>query len=324
MSINSEQPGMSFGSQDSRFRASLVNAATFAFALSLLIHFAGVLLSGFIKIGSGWGDSQYGVAAPVEMALLTESEMLAAIAESGGSDSPLVQEVAATTESDVRVEDSEALEGLVGEGPGPSEIGDIGGGGDVTTGDGDLGGGAGSGGAKFFGVEASGSRFAFVVDVSGSMEGPRLERLRSELTMSIAELQEGAQFIVIPFATLAAPLGERESWTEASPTGKRWARNAIATELARARDGTVPLPGFQIAFVQRPRADAIYFMTDGEQFPPGTEEELAKLNGQFKIPVHCIRFGDGDIERPGGNPAEKTMKSIARQSKGTYKFISIK
>jgi hypothetical protein len=137
-------------------------------------------------------------------------------------------------------------------------------------------------------------------------------------------LQEGAQFIVIPFATLAAPLGDRESWTEASLTGKRWARNAIATELARARDGTVPLPGFQIAFVQRPRADAIYFMTDGEQFPSGTEEELAKLNGQFKIPVHCIRFGDGAIERPGGNPAEKTMKSIARQSKGTYKFISIK
>lgn len=324
MSIQSEHPVLASGSQGSRFRSWSLNAATFAFALSVLIHLAGFLLSGFIKIGSGWGDSESGMSAPVEMALMTESELLAAVAESGGSDSPLVQEVAPSAESEVRVEDSDALEGLVGDGPGPSEIGDIGGGGDVSTGDGDLGGGAGSGGARFFGVEASGSRFVYVVDVSGSMEGPRLERLRAELSMSIAELQEGAQFIVIPFATLAAPLGDRENWTEASPTGKRWARNAIATELARARDGTVPLPGFQIAFVQRPRADAIYFMTDGEQFPPGTEEELAKLNGQFKVPIHCIRFGDADIERPGGNPAEKTMKSIAKQSKGTYKFISIK
>jgi len=324
MSTKTEQPMMSAGSQGSSVRSWLWNAATFGFALSIFIHVAGFLLSGFITIGSGTTGGESGTAPPVEMALMTETELLAVVAESGGSESPLVQEVAASAESEVRVEDSEALEGLVGDGPGPSEIGDIGGGGDVSTGDGDLGGGAGSGGARFFGIEATGSRFVYVVDVSGSMEGPRLERLRAELSMSIAELQEGAQFIVIPFATLAAPLGERSGWTEASPTGKRWARNTIAAELARARDGTVPLPGFQIAFVQRPRADAMYFMTDGEQFPAETEEELARLNGQFKIPIHCIRFGDGDIERPGGNPAEKTMKAIAKQSKGTYKFISIK
>lgn len=308
-----------------RIRQWLLNAATLAFAVSVCIHVAGFFASGLIRIGLGLDSADgSGVAAPVEMALMSESEMLAVIAESGGADSPLVQDVAATGESQVRVEDSDTPGALEGDGPGPSDLGDIGGGGDISTGTGDLVGGAGSGGARFFGVEASGSRFAYVVDVSGSMEGPRLERLRAELSMSIAELQEGAQFIVIPFSTLAAPLGDRSTWTEASQSGKRWARNAIATELARARDGTVPLPGFQIAFVQRPRADAIYFMTDGEQFPPGTEEELARLNAQFKIPIHCIRFGDSDIERPGGNPAEKTMRAIAKQSKGTYKFISIK
>ncbi len=56
-------------------------------------------------------------------------------------------------------------------------------------------GGAGGGGAKFFGVEARGSRFIFIVDVSGSMEGGKIVTLRSELTKSIDGLAENSLFI---------------------------------------------------------------------------------------------------------------------------------
>lgn len=320
-------PGEDFHSRGTAnlVRRGVLGGVSVAFAISIFLHIGGVLLSVLITVGGGSGaDSAEVGVQRVEMALMTESEMLAVIADSGADSTPLVEDVGRASESDMRVRELESSTVGGGDGSAPSEFGDIGGGGDIATGADELGGGAGSGGARFFGVEAAGSRFVYVVDVSGSMEGPRLERLRTELTSSISELQEGARFLVVPFSTVAAPLGKRSTWTEASAGGKRWVKNAIATELAQARDGTVPLPGFQIAFSQRPRADAIYFMTDGEQFPPGTEEELAILNKQFKVPIHCIRFGDGDIERPDGNPAEGSMRLIAKQSKGTYKFISIK
>ena len=308
------------------FRTLLLRGTALAFLVSALIHVAGWFASGYVRIGfwDGAGGGGDGHSDAVEMAILPESELLGLESTSGDVDKPLVQEVASLPMGSVSVEEGPPGSTGLGTGDGPSEIEDGGGAGDIGSMPGEGLGGAGGGGAKFFGVEATGSRFAYVVDVSGSMEGARLERLRTELIGSVVELQESAQFIVVPFASGAAPLGDRSQWTEASPTGKRWAKNTINTELARARDGTVPLPGFQIAFSLRPRPDAIYFMTDGEQFPPGTLEELATLNGQFKVPVHCIRFGDGEIDAGAQNGAEQVMRTIAKQSKGTYKFISIK
>jgi hypothetical protein len=308
------------------FRTLLMRGTALAFLASAVIHVAGWFASGYVRIGfwDGAGGGGDGHPDAVEMAILPESELLGLESTSGDADKPLVQEVASLPMGSVSVEEGPPGSTGLGTGDGPSEIEDGGGAGDIGSMPGEGLGGAGGGGAKFFGVEATGSRFAYVVDVSGSMEGARLERLRTELIGSVVELQESAQFIVVPFASAAAALGDRSQWTEASPTGKRWAKNTINTELARARDGTVPLPGFQIAFSLRPRPDAIYFMTDGEQFPPGTLEELATLNGQFKVPVHCIRFGDGEIDAGAQNGAEQVMRTIAKQSKGTYKFISIK
>ncbi|MFZ4574247.1 MAG: vWA domain-containing protein [Phycisphaerales bacterium] len=296
-----------------------------AFVISAVLHLAGWFGSGYVRIGF-WepGGGTGGDQAEVEMAILPESAVLGLESEGSQLAQPLVQEVSALPAGMVSVDEGPPGPSGLGTGDGPSVIEDAGGGGDIGSLPGSGLGGAGGGGAKFFGIEATGSRFAYVVDVSGSMEGPRLERLRAELTSSVAELQEAAQFVIIPFASAAAPLGDRNAWTEASPTGKRWARNTIAAELARGRDGTVPLPGFQIAFSVRPRPDAIYFMTDGEQFPSGTLEELAALNGQFKVPVHCIRFGDADVQGAHQNGAEQVMKTIAKQSKGTYTFIAIK
>jgi hypothetical protein len=260
------------------------------------------------------------------MALLTEAELSGGGDEAISVEQPLVPESADAPFESSTVSESLPTDPSLGIQEGPSEIGGGGGAGDVSTGAGGMGlGGAGSGGAKFFGVEATGTRFAYVVDLSGSMAGPRLEALRTELTHSIVELPETAQFLVVPFSNEAEALGKRDTWTEASPTGKRWAKNTIALELKDARDGTVPLPGFQIAYSVRPRPDSIYFMTDGESFPAGTADELKVLSAQFKVPIHCIRFGDKESAGHGGaNSAESIMRAIAKQSGGSYKLISIK
>ena len=69
-----------------------------------------------------------------------------------------------------------------------------------------------------------------------------------------------------------------------------------------------------------PRADAIYFMTDGE-FKAEVVGLISQLNRRRRIPVHCILFGEV------GNPTaqqrvESMMRNIAKNTGGRYTHIS--
>jgi hypothetical protein len=197
------------------------------------------------------------------------------------------------------------IEGLGGAGSGEG----MGGG----TGDG-LGGAGGE--ARFFGVEARGSRFAFVVDVSGSMMDPsKIGALQAALIESVEGMLESANFCVILYSTDALPLmGER--WVRATDDNQSAAKRNIMQ--ISPQGSTNPLPGFEMAFRLLPRPDAVYFMTDGV-FSKEIEEELPgfieqKNRGEdARIAVHCITFAD--------RGAEKLMRRIARQSGGSYTHV---
>lgn len=196
-------------------------------------------------------------------------------------------------------------------------IGDVGpmaGGGDVGSGIGGGlggGGGGGGGGASFFGVEARGTRFAFIVDVSGSMQSNgKIEALRHELTQSVSALSDNAQFFVVQFSTDAKLLGGRTTWQAASAAGKKWARGMI--EAFSAEGSTVPFPAFQIVLGMRPRPDAIYFMTDGE-FDEALIDQIKLMNKGVRVAIHCICFDTRD--------SEAHMRRIAKDSGGTYTFV---
>ena len=75
---------------------------------------------------------------------------------------------------------------------------------------------------------------------------------------------------------------------------------------------TNPSPAFLVVFANRPRPDAVYFMTDGE-FNDTVVAEIASMNAEMQIPIHCITFGE--------RGAEPMMREIARQSGGTYTHI---
>ena len=215
------------------------------------------------------------------------------------------------------------------EGPGGEELpaagADIGGIADALRGTGegldagsDLGGGGtGGGAASFFGVEARGDRFAYVVDTSGSMREAttggktKLERLKEELLESIGSLVDHQHFYVVPFNSEAYSLGGKLKWSEAGDAEKKWAREHVG--LLESVGGTNPLPGFEIALRITPRPDAIYFMTDG-MFEPAFADEIARLNRSGRrVPIHCITFGD--------RSAEALMREIAGQSGGTYHHV---
>lgn len=292
------------------------NATVAAAALSLCIHAIAWLLSAFILVGHGPGGKGEGDpgAGAIEMAILSQGDLKDIEAAGGLSlETPSVAETLPQVDVELKnITDP-------GEGPGESgavsvsDVGPLAGGGDVGGGDGlGLGGsgGGGGGGASFFGVEARGNRFAYIVDVSGSMEGGRIQGLQRELDRSVEGLLETSEFQIVQYSTDAKIVTDRDSWNQASPTGKRSAHAHIG--LLVADGSTNPLPAFEIVFKLRPRPDAIYFLTDGE-FGDDVAERIITVNRQLKIPIHCICLESRE--------GESRMKQIAKMSKGTYTYI---
>jgi hypothetical protein len=292
--------------------------AAAAWMASAIIHLLILLIAAFITVGGGHiGGARPGDPETIGIAVLTESELGNLFDTAIDANSPIDSESLdhpLAVHVDLQMPDSASAFDQ------PLHLGETG---DALTtglGAGDLGdglvGGAG-GGASFFGVEAQGTRFAFVIDISGSMSVgvgvsnlTRLDILKNELHSAIGALNENAQFLVILFDDESKAMGGRFEWTRATESGKTWARRAIA--LIEARGGTVPLPAFSMVYSIRPRPDAIYFMTDGE-FDVDAPRQIAILNGNLRIPIHTICFDSRE--------GEALMQKIATESGGTYTFV---
>lgn len=296
---------------DERLLRWVRRATVVGVAVSLLIH----LIAWFIAAHMSVGHDIRGLDAPlpgvVDFAVMTEAELARLQDAALTFDSPSVPEIDQEPMPEIESLDmpSEAeITGSLAE-IAPTAIG---------TGAGDIGqtsglseGGSGSGSARFFGVEATGSRFIYIVDTSGSMAvGGKLEALQFELVKSLEGLLEAADFLVITYNDSASALEGRQSWSDADEQGKRFARRGIAR--LRSSGGTHPAPGFRMAFAMRPPPDSIYFMTDGE-FDEEVAGEIAMLNAEYKVPIHCIAF----VSRR----SEPLMRRIASQSGGTYTFV---
>ena len=295
-------------------RRWFTRAAVTGVIVSLLIHATGLLGAAFWRIG-GWrsggpGEGASQVGSAIDMAVVSEGELTTLQESAIALQTPSVPDATSGDIQNAEIVDT-APGGGEGEGMGElGELGPLAGGGDVTgAGDG-TGGGGGGGGANFFGLEARGNRFAYIVDVSGSMGGKRIETLRRELGNSIKGLLENSQFVVVQFDDNASIVGERQTWTDGTVSGKRTAEAMINT--LNPGGGTNPLPAVEIVFKLRPRPDAIYFMTDGE-FPAGTLEEITRLNKTLRIPIHTICFGS--------QAGQDAMRKIAQVSRGKYTFV---
>jgi uncharacterized protein YegL len=302
-------------------------AGVLALVASLLLHLSGGYLATLIRLGAG-GVGDVGMSdeagAPIGMALATETQ-LAEIAAAAGSPEalPTVPEETNAQPAMPLVEGGELNAPTLTSG-GLSDLGSLTGSGDVTIdggGGGALGGSGGGSGASFFGVEAGGTRFAMILDASGSMQGLRLQRLKRELSATIEGLAPDAQVSVILFSDTPRPLRKRVQWVDATAANKR----ELIAEVSLLTDqdlgpNTLVMPAFRLLFSQlRPRPDAIYLMTDGEFLDAvgSVPEEVALLNRaqERPVPIHTICFGDVR--------GEETMKRIARQSGGTYTFVPV-
>lgn len=284
-----------------------------ALAISLLIHVAGWQVARFVLVGgSGGGGSGGEDAGMVEMAVLSEGELDAIEGADVELSTPTVPDAMVSVDTPMVVTPEGGMGEEAGGGAGEiGEIGDMGGGGEISSGGDGIGlGGGGGGGASFFGVEATGNRFAYIVDVSASMDEFRMNALRRELHKSVEGLLETSEFMIVKYSTESRVIGEVNGWQEASPNVKRKTKSAI--DALVPEENTLPVPGFTLVFSHRPRPDAIYFMTDGD-FSDADADAIIAMYRTYKSPVHCICLGF-----QGGEPR---MRKIARATKGTYTFV---
>jgi len=174
-----------------------------------------------------------------------------------------------------------------------------------------------SGSASFFGVGGRGRRFAFIIDMSGSMkEDDRFNRAVRQLRQSISDLPDFITICLALFSSGAeSPLQPpfQKNWLPMNRRNKqqiiRWIENVSPS------NGTEPLPAFLQVFRLEDRPDVIYFLTDGA-IPRDTPDRVSELNAKGRpVIINTFAFGDQADVAP--------LLRIARESGGKCKQIGL-
>jgi hypothetical protein len=174
--------------------------------------------------------------------------------------------------------------------------------------------------ANFFGAEAYGNRFVFVIDQSSSMIGPRWEALCGELLRALRGLSEDQEFFIISFdSTAHAMLNDPPPKGKfLHPTTKNVKK--IHHWLRSIRHGSDTRPASAIGIAMEMEPDAIFLLSDGE-IKDNTIQELRVWNlihdqrdddpyEKVRIPIHTVllhsEVGFG------------TLELIAHENSGTF------
>ncbi|MGE0605658.1 MAG: VWA domain-containing protein [Pirellulales bacterium] len=161
--------------------------------------------------------------------------------------------------------------------------------------------------ASFFGIQATGERFVFVVDLSGSMEGHRFSRAKRELRQSLNKLAAGQSYYIIFFNTAAFPMPAGD--LVAANSSNRRKTNRWISQL-QSGGFTNPASALRLAVELDP--DAIFFLTDGE-FDPEIVDMVEPASTSASLPIHTIAFQS--------QAGEGLMQEIARRTHGTYRYV---
>jgi len=151
----------------------------------------------------------------------------------------------------------------------------------------------------------------FIIDTSGSMEGPSIEQAREALAMALARLKPEDRFNVIEFNSEAYPLFDREMAANAGNI-------RLATDWVRAlrsRGGTEMAGALDLALngeAVKDRVRQVIFLTDGAV---GNEQQLFSL---IKT-----RLGDSRLFTVGigSAPNSHFMRKAAQAGRGTFTYI---
>lgn len=162
--------------------------------------------------------------------------------------------------------------------------------------------------AVFFGLRATGNRFAFVVDRSGSMNGLPMKRARKELMSCINHMPKHVEVFVVFFDDLAYP--DEGSYRGVDAQNLQELEDWVNT--IQANGGTDVKIGMRTVFSEGKPPDAIFLLTDGN-FAGDTPSYIRKLNSKSGVRINTVAL----VSRAG----ESLLKQIAAENDGDYRFV---
>jgi len=169
-------------------------------------------------------------------------------------------------------------------------------------------GGGGTGGASFFGLQARGRDFVYVVDYSGSMSGEKLRDAKDELVRSISSLRRRMRFYIIFYNTKALPM-PAAGLVKADEENKK--KYFAWVQSASGGGGTDPTGAMRLALSLGP--DTIWLLSDG-LFDKSACDQIARANPGRKAQIHTVAFYE--------NKGEAVLRRIAEDNRGQYRFVS--
>lgn len=168
------------------------------------------------------------------------------------------------------------------------------------------------GGPSYYGLPLYGSRLIFVIDVSGSMRGGRLEAAKTELLKAIRELPDGVQFNVLAYSASVVPW--KRELTHVSAATKEDAGRFVYGLVANAN--TASYDALEAAL--KSNADAIYFLTDGAPNGGKTSNPaeivalISRANRLCRATINTIGIAEGN---------SSFLKSLAERNFGVYREL---
>lgn len=296
--------------ETTRCKKRIASLIFVGFLISMLVHInIGFLLSLFLK--GGEGNSSRGAITTIEFAIL-DSENFTDLPT---VDSNLTQDLA---ETQVTSEILDATDAKLDADDSPTKLQSstnsmtpsLSGSGSSGMGSGM--GGSGGGGTSFFGIASKGTRFCYIVDVSGSMQqNERLPSAMSELTKSLKKLPDFGRFYILFFSSDVQEPATQSGWNTARSSTVR--RMVKEFQSIKARGGTNPKPAFEKAFELKPLPEVIFFLTDGEISGFTVAELKALIPNNTRVTVNTIAFGSSS--------SQQILREIAQATGGQFNYV---
>ncbi|MDG2201110.1 MAG: VWA domain-containing protein [Phycisphaerales bacterium] len=288
-------------------RSRLRNLLLWAVLISVLCHIGlmiGLHLIDRARAAQGVQEFQVSIATLLpdeELTDLPQSDLTQPTEEALASLDQLLDQ---RQQSELTADSSSALLEITGVGSTPT-LGGAGSRSNVTG----LGGSGAAG--SFFGITTAGRRFAYIVDMSGSMTGDRMKKAKMELRRSIRALPDFAKFFIVFYSDGTEEPPGQEGWMLARAPIIRRISNWV--QGLHANGGTNPLPAFKRVFGLDERPDVIFFLTDGDITRMKAANVAALNNRGLRTVVNTIAFGEAT--------SQELLMQIALESGGVYRFV---
>ncbi len=186
--------------------------------------------------------------------------------------------------------------------------------------------GDGPSGAEFFGVQASGDRFVFLIDCSVTMSvGTKWMEVMRQLTTAVEALGEDQWFYVIFFSEESQRMFNTNApephCLPATPQNVERLRRWLLT----IKTGMSTQPAKSVKFALTLEPDAIYLLSDGEydRHDPTLDllsrEQLNRAkDNKRQVVVHTLSFLNSNLAARD----KKKLQDIARQNGGRYVCVT--